>query len=213
MTDPSSRRHLRPYRPGDLDAAYDICLRTGDAGNDASALMDDPRLFGEVWAAPYVTFEPELAHVIDDGEGNAIGYVIGTIDAVAFEERCEREWWPALRERYPRDPEGTRLDDLLIGLIHERSEPDPALCERYPSELHIDLLPTAQGQGWGRKLIEAVTRSMREAGSPGVHLGTSVKNTRAIAFYEHLGFDRLTPPGDPAPAVDFAMSLTTQDTP
>ena len=52
---------VRPYHPADLDALYRVCLETGDAGRDATALYDDPTLLGHVYAAPYALFEPELA--------------------------------------------------------------------------------------------------------------------------------------------------------
>ena len=28
--------HIRQYQPADRNALYDICLRTGDSGNDAT---------------------------------------------------------------------------------------------------------------------------------------------------------------------------------
>ena len=207
MSEPTDDRFLRPYRPGDLDALYDIAARTGNAGGDASHLLDDPRLVGHLWAGPYVAFEPHHAHILDDGCGRPVGYVLATLDAVAFEARCEREWWPSLRECYPIDPDGRRLDDLLISLLHRRPPADPAIDGPYPSELHIDLLPAAQGKGWGRKMIDAVLGSLRAAGSPGVHLGTSVANTRAIAFYEHLGFERVHQADHRRHAVDFVRRL------
>ena len=43
---------IRPYRPSDLDELYRICLLTGDAGQDATALYQDPRLLGHIFAAP-----------------------------------------------------------------------------------------------------------------------------------------------------------------
>lgn len=185
---------IRPCRAEDLDALYDICLRTGAAGEDASGLVDDPHLFGHLFAAPYAVLEPEHAFVLDDGSGRVVGYVLGARDVVAFERRAEAEWWPALRERYPRGS-GEGLDALLIALLHDRWPPDDVLFRRYPSELHIDLLPEAQGAGWGRRLIDHLLASLRAAGSPGVHLGTSAQNARAIAFYDHLGFERVAANG------------------
>ena len=44
--------HLRPYRPGDLLALYDVCLRTGNSGDDAQATYRDPLLLGHIYAAP-----------------------------------------------------------------------------------------------------------------------------------------------------------------
>src|SRR6516225_9035589 len=58
-TRPSMNRtaaHIRPYRPGDLDALYEICLLTGDGGQDATSLFADPMLLGHFFAAPYGLF-------------------------------------------------------------------------------------------------------------------------------------------------------------
>jgi ribosomal protein S18 acetylase RimI-like enzyme len=195
---------LRAYEPRDLGQLYEICLRTGDAGQDATGLVGDPRLFGELYAAPYGTLEPRHALVIDDGDGRAVGYVLGAVDTRAFEARCEAEWWPALRERHPIGSGANDLDELLIGMLHERHHEDDALLERYPSHLHIDLLPEIQGQGWGRRAMEAMEDLLASAGSPGVHLGTSVRNARAIAFYRHLGYEEL---GSNGFSVDFARRL------
>jgi len=182
---------IRGVAPDDLDALYEICLRTGAAGDDATGLVRDGRLFGELFAAPYALLEPEHAFVLDDGSGRAVGYVLGALDTVAFEARCEERWWPALRERHPERPDGTSLDDLLVHLLHHRSLPDPEVLHDHPSHLHIDLLPPAQGAGWGRRLLEVLFAALRADGSPGVHWGVSTRNERALAFYRHLGFVEL----------------------
>lgn len=187
--------HIRPYRPGDLAALYEICLRTGNAGDDASALVEDGRLFGELYAAPYAVLEPQHVFVIDDGAGRVEGYVVGALDTADFEARCEEEWWPPLRIRHPLDRAGTRLDDLLIALIHHRIPHDPTVLATHPSHLHIDLLPSAQGAGWGRRLMTTLFDALARAGSPGVHWGVSTRNERALGFYRHLGFDELRPAG------------------
>lgn len=182
--------HIRPYRPTDLGALYEICLRTGAAGDDATGLVEDPRLFGEVFAAPYAVLEPEHAFVLD-ADGHAIGYILGALDTAGFEARCEAEWWPALRERNPLRANGDRLDDLLIHLLHHRSLPPAEILERYPSHLHIDLLPEAQAGGWGRRLMATLFEALRADGSTGVHWGVSSSNTRALGFYRHLGHREL----------------------
>ena len=62
--------------------------------------------------------------------------------------------------------------------------------------LHIDLLPQAQGRGLGRQLIERFLAALRAGGVPSVHLGVGERNAGAIAFYERLGFHLLgTDPG------------------
>jgi ribosomal protein S18 acetylase RimI-like enzyme len=81
---------------------------------------------------------------------------------------------------------------------HVYHHPDyfcPEPYEAYPSHLHIDLLPRAQGRGYGREMIERLLTALRARGSPGVHLGLSARNTRAFAFYGRLGFRELTRAG------------------
>lgn len=191
MADP----HIRPCAPTDLDALYEICLRTGDAGDDATGLVQDGRLHGELWAAPYAVLEPEHAFVLDGGTGAAIGYVLGALDTRAFEARCEVEWWPPLRARHPERPGGDTLDDLLVAMLHHRPHPPDELLDRYPSHLHIDLLPEAQGHGCGRRLLATFFEALRADGSPGVHWGVSARNHRALGFYRHLGFEELAADG------------------
>jgi ribosomal protein S18 acetylase RimI-like enzyme len=182
---------IRPYRPSDLDALYEICLRTGAAGEDATTMVDDARLFGELFAAPYGVLEPEHAFVLDDGTGRAVAYVLGALDTRAFEERCEAAWWPALRDRYPIGVGRRRLDELLVSLLHAPPRAAGQVVDDYPSHLHIDLLPEAQGSGWGRRMTDTLLDALGAAGSVGVHLGVSTANDRALGFYEHLGFVEL----------------------
>ncbi|WP_366246878.1 GNAT family N-acetyltransferase [Microbacterium sp. 67-17] len=52
-------------------------------------------------------------------------------------------------------------------------------------------MPQAQGQGWGRRLIEALIETLRARAVPGVHLVADATNTSALAFYDRLGFVRL----------------------
>lgn len=183
---------IRPYRPDDLDALYEVCLRTGASGQDASALTARPRLLGDLYAAPYGVLEPESAFVVADGEGVA-GYCLGALDTAAFEARAEAGWWPGARERHPLDGEATELDSLFLHLLHHHPPhaTPAAVLERFPSHLHIDLLPRAQGGGHGRALLDTFLASLAERGSIGVHFGVSAANTGALGFYRHLGFDVL----------------------
>jgi ribosomal protein S18 acetylase RimI-like enzyme len=182
--------HIRPYRPSDLDQLYEICVRTGASGRDAYDMVEDKLLFGHVFAAQYGLLEPEHAFVIDDGNGVGGGYVLGAIDTNAFERKCDAEYWPGLQARYP-EGSGEGLDALLIGLINGPSHMPTAITTEYPSHLHIDLLPPFQGGGWGRSMMERLMGVLRDEGSPGLHLGVSAANARALAFYDHLGFHEL----------------------
>lgn len=142
--------------------------------------------------------------MLDDGTGRAVGYVLGALDTRAFEARCEAEWWPAVRARHPRHPDGTRLDDLFIDLLHDRPYRAAEVLDSHPSHLHIDLLPTVQAAGWGRRLMERLLDALRAAGSPGVHWGVSTGNRSAIGFYRHLGAEEL---GDDGATITFGLRL------
>src|SRR5215469_1181955 len=181
---------IRPYQSADLDDIYRICLQTADSGQDATTLFGDPMLPGHVFAAPYGIFEPSLAWVAEDATGVA-GYVLGALDSRTFEERLERDWWPALRARYP-DPRQlagplSGPERFVLQAIHQPFTADPALVGPYPSHLHIDLLPRLQGRGFGRRMIETLFAALRASRSPGVHLHVAPANLRAAAFYQHVG--------------------------
>ena len=183
---------IRAYRPTDLDAVYDICVRTADAGGDARGLYSSERLMGDIFAAPYVTLEPEHAHILDDGTGRAIGYILGTADTTHFAQRFRAEWVPRVIGRYLADD--PRDQEMLARLRDPQWMLGPVVAE-YPAHLHIDLLPEAQGRGHGRQLMRAFLDGLRAAGVRRVHLGLSPTNTAALAFYRRLGFTSLDVPG------------------
>lgn len=210
---PSDPARIRPYHPDDLDDLYRICLLTADNGQDATALFSDPELPGHVWMAPFVIFEPSFTFVAQDDQGVA-GYVVATVDCRAFEQRLSDDWWPALRVRYPEPaPEvaqaGPALARYALNDIHHPWDTVDELACRFPSLMHIDLLPRLQGRGFGQRLIETLAASLREHGSPGLHLIVSGGNQKAIGFYRHVGFTEI-PAEDFFPAADlhiFAMDL------
>jgi ribosomal protein S18 acetylase RimI-like enzyme len=189
MSSPS----IRPFRPGDTDACYEICLRTGDAGGDASRLHTDPKVLGEVWVAPYLSYAPELSFVIEDDEGVG-GYVVGAAHTTEFEDWAEAEWWPRLRDRYPRGTfRSGSADADTVNLIHTPLRMAPEIVGTHPAHLHIDMVPRLQGKGLGRRLLDHLFAGFRAADAAAVHLGVSPLNAAAIAFYERLGFVELVP--------------------
>lgn len=204
---PRAAAVIRRYRPDDLDDLYRVCLQTADIGNDATSLFRDGKLPGYIYAAPYAIFEPSLTAVAEDEIGVG-GYIVGTLDSIAFEDRLEHDWWPELRARYPEpSPDQTagisQLERSALHDIHHPWRTRPELHASYPSHLHINLVPRLQGCGLGRQLIEALASALRDQGSRGVHLAVGQGNRRAAGFYRHVGFTEL-------PATDvrlFAMDL------
>lgn len=182
---------IRTATVHDLPGAYRVCLRTGDAGEDATDRFEDPDLLGHAYVGPYIVGEPDRALVVQGPEGVA-GYCLAAADTRAFEAWCAASWWPVLRQRYPV-AEGDSVDAEIIRLFHAPPRASDAVVEAYPAHLHIDLLASARGRGLGRRLVERQLADLQRAGSPGVHLDVATTNANAIAFYRHLGFVDVEP--------------------
>jgi ribosomal protein S18 acetylase RimI-like enzyme len=184
---------IRGYGPADLDTVYDICARTADLGGDSRGQYSSDRLIGDIFAAPYVVLEPEHAHVVDDGTGRVVGYILGTADTPTFVRRFREEWLPRVQGRYGDD------DPRDAGMLALMRRPERMLVPElaaYPAHLHIDLLPPLQGKGFGRRLMRAFLDGLRAAGVARVHLGMAPANTAARAFYDRLGFTEIPVPGE-----------------
>ncbi|RPF21534.1 GNAT family N-acetyltransferase [Myceligenerans xiligouense] len=197
--DRGSGSTIRPYQPNDRDAVTEICVRTAAGGKDARGIYSDDLLMPDVYCLPYVTYAPDLAWVVDDAAGRAIGYVLAVADTRAFVDWYAAEWAPGFRARHPR-PGLMRRDYRYSeeALVRDGADAHrmvrgitPAELADYPAHLHIDLLPEGQRQGLGRRLLDTLRAALAERGVPGVHLGMDPDNTGAGAFYAAYGFHEL----------------------
>lgn len=143
---------IRQFRPGDEPFLSDICLKTADAGADATGVLPDGELWAHIFALPYAERHPDLAFVVANDADEPVGYVLGTDDTDAFEDWFANEYWPRLTERFPNpsDDDESREAGLLKYAYARRAGAEPYGTD-HPAHLHIDLLPEAQGAGWGRK--------------------------------------------------------------
>ncbi|NMA98041.1 MAG: GNAT family N-acetyltransferase [Phyllobacteriaceae bacterium] len=181
---------LRAYRSDDLDALYSICLETGDAGRDATALHNDPKLVGHIYSAPYGVLEPHNVFIAEDDLGVA-GYIVGTHDTKRFAESLEAEWWPDLRLFYADSEDMTEADKARIATINAPSNAPSDLTIAYPAHIHMNLLPRLRGQRVGTNLLKMWVDQARKAGVRGIHLGANVTNEGGIAFWSKSGFNEL----------------------
>ena len=197
---------VRRYRPDDRAALYDICVRTGHAGEDARGCYPDDDLLPIIFAAPYVEHEPELAFVVDDGTGRAVGYVLGTADTPRFAAWFRNVWLPRVGGRYPvpDGPSATPAEAMVKTLHTPERMVWPELAD-YPAHLHIDLLPEARGRSLGRALMARFLAELHARGVPAVHLCMGNSNSGARAFYDRLGFRPLPVP-DPGPVTYLGRS-------
>ena len=194
---------IRPYHPSDAPYLMDICLKTAFHGQDASHLLSDPFLIGQLYVAPYLHYDPELCLVLTQAD-KPVGYVLATADSARFERQCETEFFKPLRARYPKPKV---MDDSYQHRVFNRlhlGHPTPAGLSDYPAHLHIDLLPEAQGQGMGKQLMVQLFDCMAKQGIAGVHLIVSEQNEGALAFYQRIGLENL---GQQAGGIVFVKSF------
>jgi ribosomal protein S18 acetylase RimI-like enzyme len=77
---------------------------------------------------------------------------------------------------------GEPYDADVRAVVHHR--PTTELSKIY-------VLPSAQGSGVARGLLDAALEVAREIGAAGMWLGTNQANHRAQRFYEKTGFERI----------------------
>lgn len=197
---------LRPYRPGDREALADICVRTADNGGDSRQLYPDHELMPALFAAPYAYLEPDLAFVLDDGSGQAVGYILGTADTRRFVTAFREVWLPRVTDRFPEPVGPPRTPtEAMTALLHHPEHMILPQLDGHPAHLHIDLLPRFQRRGYGRELMRTFLDALRAKGVPAVHLSVLTANTPARAFYDRLGFAGIDVP-EPGPVTYLGRS-------
>ena len=182
---------IRSYKSADTSAVYEICLKTGNSGQDATHLFSDPLVLGHIYVGPYMEFEPQSVFILEDDQGPC-GYIMGVLDSQTYYQWMHSEWLPKIRVDYKKPTgnpdtwdETEKITNLLFHPVSQRSLPV------FPSHLHIDLLSRAQGKGQGKLMMDRFIDYLRYNKIPGVHLELSSKNDRAFNFYRKYGMQEL----------------------
>jgi ribosomal protein S18 acetylase RimI-like enzyme len=179
---------LRSANIADLPELLRVCLETGDSGKDATHLHNLPDLVGDIYAAPYLLHQPEFAYVLI-AEEKVVGYLLGVLDTRTFENELAAKYWSAAKAKYQQlEVEITPADQELLVELSKQGFSNHELITKFPSHLHIDIVDSHQGAGYGKAMIAFLLAELKAAGSAGVHLHMSVSNDRARAFYKKFGF-------------------------
>jgi GNAT superfamily N-acetyltransferase len=200
---------LRHATANDHSALCAVCLKTGDAGKDATWREDDPELMGQIYAVPYQVLEPDLAFAVDSADG-VEGYLFGVLDTKSFNARLLCDWYPALQQRVADpgpDPSEWHNSDWVRHAIHHPDFDTPDALNAFPSHGHIDLLPQARGRGIGRRCMDFLERQLALAGSTGLFLDVHPRNREAQLFYIALGYERVLTPANSAMSMFMAKAL------
>ena len=179
---------LRTAKVTDLPDLLRVCLETGDSGKDATHLHKLPELVGDIYVAPYVIHEPDLAYALLSDK-RVVGYLLGVLDTRAFESLLVDKYWPLAKAKYQHfKTEITDSDRELLKDLDKQGFSDESLTAKYPSHVHIDIVEAHQGAGYGKSMIAFLLEELKAAGSAGVHLHMSASNDRARGFYKKFGF-------------------------
>jgi ribosomal protein S18 acetylase RimI-like enzyme len=188
------RIEVRPYDVADRDELVGAVFAAAGAGAPGSAVWGHDASLAEVYLTPYLDLEPDSVFVVT-ADGRPVGYLAGCVDEAAFPSEDERTraavrkyglWRMAGPRRFLLRAalDAASLRVRRVPVAGELSDP------RWPSHLHIDLMPVARGTGAADALMKLWFERLRTAGSPGCYLQTSAENDRAVAFFERLGFER-----------------------
>lgn len=184
---------VRRYEPADRDGLVALFGAAG-AGAPGSEVWGHEASLAEVYLTPYLDLEPDSAFVaLVDGQ--LAGYLVGCVDETDFPSEEERLRAVIKKYRLFRRPESRRFflraayDSLVLRLRREPTAGE-LTDSRWPSHLHIDLLPVARGNGAADGVMNLWFDRLRAVGSPGCYLQTSAENTRAVRFFERMGFEK-----------------------
>ena len=166
-----------PYSPEHADELRAVCLA------QASERARTSEVHGKFTLLMYCDayLEHGVAYMLLDDTGVARGYVLAAEDAHAWRKSFEpyRQQIVALGAEYQR-----RVDEELD--FYE------SVADAYPAHLHIDIAEEFTGKGAGRMLIETLLARLRADGVTGVVFGVAAANERAVGFYSHMGFEKLS---------------------
>ena len=205
MSKDISPSYVRQYNSDtDLQAVIHIFRQTCDDSLKVEPIWTTSSF---IWCRPYLVLSPATCFVVDDGSGKAVGYILGTPDTAKFCNDWKNRYisyiepelnsLPPIDARTEEDASGlAKRRDVLTNLIRndiyklEYGEYSEQL-RSFPGHLHIDILPSHQRRGFGRKLIDAFKAAAKVEGCPGAYLGMNAGNDGAARFYEALEFERL----------------------
>jgi ribosomal protein S18 acetylase RimI-like enzyme len=186
---------VRKFDAADRAAIEDICYLTGYMGESAERFWRHKRSFVAAWTSYYIKHEPESIYVATKDD-TVVGYLTGCVDTSFAAKSKPGITTQIMKHGLLFRPGTARFfwRAMLDSMRDKTSATDEFIDERWPSHLHINLLPVARGSGLGRALMERWFEQLRQVGSPGCHLGTLVENTRAVSFFERMGFKRYGEP-------------------
>lgn len=165
---------IRKYQADDKVKCQRICLETYKGRRNAKKDKVLLLLYNDY----YTENEPENTFVLAEEE-NVCGYILTSESFLRYEKIFRADYLPSLKK--------ISFMQYLLKKFSLRIE--RKLASEYPAHLHIDILSSHTGSGYGSEMINLALNSLREKGVKGIFLGVGSRNEKAIKFYRKHGFD------------------------
>lgn len=185
---------VRPYDPADRAELLGVVFEAAGAGAPGSEAWGHHVSLADVYLTAYLDLEPESVFVVT-ADGRPAGYLAGCVDDARFPSEEERlasviQKYGLMRMPGPRRFFLRAAYDTAVCRIRRIPTAGELRDPRWPSHLHIDVMPVARGTGAAARLMDLWFERLRAVGSPGCYLQTSAENQRAVRFFESVGFRR-----------------------
>jgi ribosomal protein S18 acetylase RimI-like enzyme len=182
---------IRPFAATDRTELRELFSRAGEGAPSAS-LWGHEDSEAAVYLDPYMDREPDSLFVAVV-EGALLGYLAGCLESSTFPTESERIEQAFRRHRLFFRPKpaaffARAILDVAWAAARRNATAGDFDDPRWPAHLHINVAPPARGTGAADALMLRWFDRLREAGSPGCHLQTLAENTRAVRFFERVGF-------------------------
>lgn len=187
---------IRTFTETDRAELRELTGRVGE-GSPTASLWGHEESEAAVYLDPYMDLEPDslFVAVVD---GAMVGYLTGCLDSATLPTESERIEKAIRKYRLIFRPRfagfvARSMVDMAWAAVRRRPAVGDFTDARWPSHLHINVEPRARGTGAADGLMNRWLDRLRETGSPGCHLQTLCENTRAVRFFERMGFARHGP--------------------
>jgi len=183
---------IRPFAERDRTELRELFERAGQ-GSPSASLWGHEESEAAVYLTPYMDLEPEslFVAVVD---GVIVGYLTGSLASGRIPSESDRMDHAIKSYRLIRRTKPLKffvragLDMARARVGRQEQAAGDFADVRWPAHLHINVVPEARGTGIAVSLMERWLDRLIETGSPGCHLQTLVENTRAVRFFERMGF-------------------------
>ncbi|MBF6351713.1 MULTISPECIES: GNAT family N-acetyltransferase [Nocardia] len=182
---------IRTFREQDRPALRRLAVRAGQ-GSPTETLWGHQESESLIYLEPYMDREPESLFLAES-DGELLGYLTGCVDTESFPSEDQRiadavRRYRLVLRRRPALFFARSAFDAASAALRRAPSAGEIHDPRWPAHLHINVVPEARGTGAADGLMEHWFDRLRSMGSPGCYLQTLVENTRAVRFFERMGF-------------------------